>query len=180
MRFTASEENSLQARETSALLVKEITALLKNSAALFDYNDLDFTLIMDDSLPDKYSSLWLAYTIVRANYIIDHNELYKIPLGPVTPLFEEEAFSRQHLVTIYNELKESDKSLSYDYLEQLSLVDSAGFMKEYVWVFLKQSAWTQPQGLRLNEFNSWTQENLKDHAPQTYGGILAVKKQQED
>lgn len=39
----------------------------------------------------------------------------------------------------------------------------AGFLKEYVWVFLRNYAWDRPEGLRVEEFESWGKELLKGH-----------------
>ena len=61
------------------------------------------------------------------------------------------------------------------YFNDISNVADAGFLREYVWVYLHQPSWTQvPNGLNLAEFDQWRESNLRNHKPETEGSIKSV------
>ena len=54
------------------------------------------------------------------------------------------------------------------YLQLLADVRAAGFIREYVWRFLREPSWPEPAGLRSDAFAAWAAENgLAEHRPPT-------------
>jgi hypothetical protein len=54
------------------------------------------------------------------------------------------------------------------YLDTLREVSDAGFLPEYVWVYLARPGWQQPESLALAEFGEWREVALgRGHRPQT-------------
>jgi hypothetical protein len=78
---------------------------------------------------------------------------------------EQEVTAREVLVKAWTATKQGDHDA---YLDDLQRVFSAGFMREYVWVYLRSPSWEQePSGLRLAEFNSWATANFRAHRAET-------------
>ncbi len=85
--------------------------------------------------------------------------------------------ARSTLANIWEEFKNSQPDLKDKYLDDLLAVYRAGFIREYIWVFLANDAWLQPEGLQLDEFSAWVKANLPDHEPETRAGVeIAVSK----
>ena len=82
--------------------------------------------------------------------------------------------AREKAVHTYNEIKTKDPELDLLYFDDLSRVADAHFIREYVWVYLRQPMWSEPSGLHLQHFQQWRGANLKDHQPQTQGSIATV------
>jgi hypothetical protein len=133
-------------------------------------------LVIDwnSSPPPRERAIWLAYLMHRANHA-----------GPVAncsnsetvvvPTFDQEAEAHDATIETYLEIQKRDPELYLPYFEDLSRVQAAGFMREYVWVYLRQESWMeQPSGLRVSQFDTWRETNLRDHVPQTQGSVKAL------
>ena len=121
---------------------------------------------------ENEGAVWLGYLMARANYVSDHEAEYDLRPGRLTPKFEEEVEARQTASQIYRELKQADAELHLPYFEDLSTIAVAGFMREYVWAFLRQDAWKEsPEDLRLDQFERWRSERIPGHQPQTHGNL---------
>ena len=58
------------------------------------------------------------------------------------------------------------------YFSDIDRVEAAGFLREYVWSFLRQASWNAaPGGLDLPAFEAWRAEHLSNHKPVTHGRI---------
>jgi len=122
--------------------------------------------------PEQEGAMWLAYLMARATFIESHPELYANVQGVVTPQFEEEVEARSAAAQIYRELQQSDATLELAYFTDLLRIADASFMREYVWLALRQPTWTSaPSELRLPEFEDWAKTNLSSHKVVTQGAI---------
>ncbi|OGW24051.1 MAG: hypothetical protein A2X59_12380 [Nitrospirae bacterium GWC2_42_7] len=149
------------------------------SPALADVDKIGFTIETDGSLPEHLSAPWLGYLMGRQVYIMEHKNEYELSPGIIVPKFEDEVEGRQTLAQIWKELKEKDNNLKDKYLNELEVVLDAGFMREYVWVYLRYELWKKPDKLRLKEFANWKKQNLKNHKAVSYGNIRVTVKTAE-
>jgi len=79
---------------------------------------------------------WFFYPLARSKFIDEHPELYEGQSGTVVPLFEEEYQGRWILAdSCAHNLQQSQRPPS-TYLADLLRVHQAGFLREYVWLFL--------------------------------------------
>jgi hypothetical protein len=118
------------------------------------------------------SAIWLSYLIARTNYVAEHESEYDLQPGPLMARFEEEVQARQTAARIYSELLEQGDQRPLPYFDDLSLIDGAGLMKEYVWTYFRQESWGEaPATLRLDQFSDWRLEHMPEHQPETQGGL---------
>ncbi len=105
---------------------------------------------------DNVRSVWVFYGVALVKWDSEHQES-----NPV----DREAFARGEVAALWEEMKQSDPKMSEKTLDELVLVKTNGFMREYVWAFLKSPDWTMPGNLRLEAFDEWRQDNLEKHEP---------------
>ncbi|MBI3784145.1 MAG: hypothetical protein HY270_12180 [Deltaproteobacteria bacterium] len=127
----------------------------------------------DSTAPPKERALWLSYLMARVSYRGPAKECSAVQTI-VPPTFDEEVDARTRAARTYTELKVRDNDLDVRYFNELALVAETGFMREYVWVYLRQPAWQEPSGLNLMGFQQWQRQNLQGHDPQTQGSISVV------
>jgi hypothetical protein len=134
------------------------------------------TLIIDwnTERPRGERGIWLAYLMKRAKFHERDGDCGDTATV-VVPSFEEECLVRAATLKTYRSLQEADPELNVPYFNDLSRVADAGFLREYVWVYLRQPSWTRvPDGLHLAEFDQWRESNLRNHRAQTEGSIRTV------
>ncbi len=115
---------------------------------------------------------WLGYAGARIHFREEHG--IPLPTGSEssTPSYEEEVFARDALASLWATLREGPEPDSY--LETLTKVKEAGFLREYVHVFLvRQDSTKGGHTLRLTEFEEWRGLHLVDHKPETIAAIRA-------
>jgi hypothetical protein len=116
-------------------------------------------------------TIWLAYLMYRVAHATPIKDCTREPTV-VIPTFDEEFEARDATLKTYLRFRQRDAKYDLPYFNDLSRVSDAGFLREYVWVYLRQKSWSaEPSGLRLSEFETWQAENLKDHVPQSQGAI---------
>ena len=127
--------------------------------------------------PQPVSSAWMGYGLARATWVAQNViEKPEVP-RPYRRSFEEELAGREGLTKIWSELKQSDATAVDPYLDALARVLESGFLREYVWVFLKSDDWAAaPEGLRLGELEAWKAANLAGHKVETYADVTVVPK----
>jgi len=77
------------------------------------------------------------------------------------------------MVKVWAELKEKDSSLTDQYLDKLLLVAKSGFLREYVWKYLRRERWKQePTNLKMEEFLTWSEVYLKHHKGKTLAQVI--------
>ncbi|MFC1497356.1 hypothetical protein ACFLS1_02640 [Verrucomicrobiota bacterium] len=175
IRLTYRKENSRIGTKTSNDVVNEVVDLLKPA----DEAGISFVIEGDGSLSDKLAASWLCYLMGRLTYVTAHEDQYNLLPGYNVPKFEEEVEGRNKLAQIWKELKAKEDYLNDKYLDELELVLDAGFMREYVWVYLKRLSWKRPTGLKTNSFQNWAKKKLKDHEVETYGNLRVTLKSDE-
>jgi hypothetical protein len=120
------------------------------------------------------AAAWTVYggtiALIRTgDYAADHPEA----AGHDSP-FDEECYARDAMAEFWQVAAEK-KDATEPYLDLLATIRAAGFMREYVWAFLRADSWIQPQNLKLGEFDEWrTAKGLQDHQPQTMAFVTAV------
>jgi hypothetical protein len=127
------------------------------------------TMVLDPSLTQDEVATWLGYLGARAAY----REKHKLPSpqsGEIVPTFNEEVEARGVAVAFYAVMN----SRKDNYWDTVAKVQSAGFLKEYVWTYLHRPTWgaTQPPK-NLQAFSNWRRVNLKDHKAETRGKLMA-------
>jgi hypothetical protein len=79
---------------------------------------------------------------------------------------------RSIAVNMFRELRRNDARLVSDYFSDIDRVEAAGFLREYVWSYLRRGSWkAPPAGLNLEAFDSWRATHLLNHVPVTHGRI---------
>lgn len=126
--------------------------------------------------PRARGTAWLGYNVGRVAYIKEHRSDYRVVQGHIPTRFDEEVFARSKLTGMWTDLKESEPNLEDRYLSELLSVNKSGFMKEYVWHFLRRGWWKTPSDhLRLKEFKTWAEKHLVNHQPETHSCVLFFK-----
>lgn len=108
---------------------------------------------------------WLAYGMA----LIAWEPVYLEDGSP--DYFNREVSARETAAQIWKELKQNDSSKSDPDLDILETISDAGYMDEYLWVYLKDDRWKNPGTLELEEFMQWASDNLVNHVPVKETGI---------
>lgn len=128
-------------------------------------------IVIDETLDGKNTPVlsgWLFYASARAMWI-DRKFTETFPdRGPYRYSFSEEVYARRYLVGFWLSLKQKSPAPVDQYFDELAAVDRAGFLKEYVWRHFFSDQWFEnSDGLRLEAFTQWENENLPGHTAQT-------------
>jgi hypothetical protein len=128
-------------------------------------------ILWDPETPEEESRIWLAYLFARAAFAA--NETDGGPaVGERESTFEEEVRGRTIALTTFRALKQEPAPLASAYFNDIDRVEAAGFLREYVWSYLRSKKWdAQPAGLDIAGFETWRAEHLPNHKPVTHGRI---------
>jgi hypothetical protein len=128
-------------------------------------------ILWDPETPEGESKIWLAYLFARAAFAA--NETAGGPaVGERESSFEEEVRGRQIALTTFRALKRDSAQPESAYFNDIDRVEAAGFLREYVWSYLRHPSWkTAPEKLDLAGFETWRAEHLAHHQPVTHGRI---------
>ena len=74
-------------------------------------------------------------------------------------------------LTTFRALKRERAPLASAYFSDIDRVEAAGFLREYVWSYLRHTSWTTPADLDIAGFEAWRAEHLADHKVVTHGRI---------
>lgn len=152
----ASDEPVRQARARAAA---EVEAAMK------------VAIVWDPATPEQESRIWLAYLFARAAYAAGESSEGPTA-GEREASFEEEVRGRTMAVNMFRELKRNDARLASVYFNDIDRVEAAGYLREYVWRYLRRGSWkTPPAGLNLDDFDAWRATHLSNHVPVTHGRI---------
>jgi hypothetical protein len=128
-------------------------------------------IVWDPATPQQESTLWLAYLYARAAYAVSAANA-DFTVGEREASFEEEVRGRSTAVNMFRALRYNDAQPASDYFSDIDRVEAAGFLREYVWSYLRRESWgPAPAGLDLAGFEAWRRIHLKDHVPVTHGKI---------
>lgn len=126
-------------------------------------------MVLDPSLSQDDMTGWLAYLGARSTYREQH-KVRSGAKGEIRPSFNEEVEARQ-MALMMTSLTGSKPG---GYWSAVARVAQAGFMKEYVWTYLRQPDWPESQRPpRLAAFQAWARTNLKNHKAETRGKLVA-------
>lgn len=115
---------------------------------------------------------WTAYGISLGDWVRINRLPDTAPEGPFIPTYEAELHARQLQLEIWREANERSP-LSLKYMDELQLVEKAGFMREYLWQHHRRETWDTPPGdLRVEQFLNWQSHNIPGHTPQTGARIV--------
>lgn len=81
--------------------------------------------------------------------------------------FECEVSARHLLVQSWSQQVQDRPQLQDRYLDELTQIEQAGFLREYVWDNFRERSWQRPDDLRSQEFREWKLGNLDNHRPYT-------------
>jgi hypothetical protein len=128
-------------------------------------------ILWDPETPEGESKIWLAYLFARAAFAA--NETAGGPaVGERESSFEEEVRGRQIALTTFRAMKRDSAEPESVYFNDIDRVEAAGFLREYVWSYLRHPSWkSAPATLDLEGFETWRAEHLADHQPVTHGRI---------
>ncbi len=139
---------------------------------------VDVSIVWDPATPPSERPLWTAYLYTRAALVATESEDVAFPAGDHAASFNEEFRGRLIAVNLYRQLRRRDPAFTSAYFADLDRVETAGFLREYIWDYLRKPSWTEPDGLRLAAFDTWRATHLRGHVAETHGRIavrLAAK-----
>ena len=128
-------------------------------------------ILWDPETPEGESKIWLAYLFARAAFAA--NETAGGPaVGERESSFEEEVRGRQIALTTFRAMRRDSAPPESVYFNDIDRVEAAGFLREYVWSYLRHPSWNAtPEKLDLVGFETWRAEHLTNHQPVTHGRI---------
>jgi hypothetical protein len=129
------------------------------------------TILWDTTTPKAERELWMGYLYTRAAQAAKESDDRTLELGEREASFDEEVRARRVAVNLYRSMVRKDPDFHSPYFTDLERVDGAGFLREYVWHYLRSSSWPPPQGLSLHAFDDWRATHLPTHRPVTHGRI---------
>jgi hypothetical protein len=136
-------------------------------------------IVWDPATPPPEGRIWMTYLFTRAAFAAREPAKGTGENRESEPTFEEEVRARKMAVSTFRELRHEDGKLASTYFSDVDRVETAGFLREYVWRYLRRDSWNQvPLGLDLTGFDEWRQTELARHVPVTHGSIalkLAAK-----
>ncbi len=129
-------------------------------------------ILWDPATPPGERKLWTAYLYTRAAQLASESGVEPLRLGVHAPTFAGEVRARRVALGLFRQLERDDPDFGSRYFDDLDQVEAAGFLREYVWRYLRQPSWgAPPPGLRLAEFDAWRAVHLRYHVPVTHGRI---------
>lgn len=151
------------------LLIVAVLFLLACNATQPTKNEKQLYLDQNILANKNSAAGWLAYGMALAAwepvYLEDGSPDY----------FKREVSARETAAQIWKELKQNDASKSDADLDILEIISDAGFMDEYLWVYLKDDKWVNPGTLELEKFGEWASKNLVGHIPVIETGVSVGK-----
>lgn len=178
------EDGSISHGEILAALGKAIPAspeaVLQSRAQRAAEADsaLKVAIQWDPATPEQERRIWLAYLFARAAYAANATSGEPVA-GEREASFEEEVRGRTIAVGTFRELNRNDARVASAYFSDIDRVEAAGFLREYVWVYLHRASWGEPPAdIDLRGFDEWRAIHLLNHVPVTHGHItfrLAAK-----
>ena len=112
---------------------------------------------------DPVLQSWVGYSLARSTC--------QLQIGGENPARESsfacELTARRLLMDTWLEQQAEKLVLQDNYLDELSSIQSAGYLNEYVARYFRKRHWEVPADLDISGFNRWRRTNLPGHKPQT-------------
>ena len=84
--------------------------------------------------------------------------------------FDEECYARNAMTETWQ--ARTEQTAADPYLDLLAQVRRAGFIREYVWRFVREPSWPDPGALKLDAFDAWVAQNgLTQHKAATLATV---------
>ena len=113
--------------------------------------------IGDGVLENKNTgAAWLSYGLALTTYDNENN-------GASSNGFEREVYALETTASIWSELRAKGSASEDAELDALAAAVKAGYIKEYIWHFLRNPGWVEPQSMKVGEFKSWLLKNYPNH-----------------
>jgi hypothetical protein len=140
-------------------------------ATAADDDAVKLAILWDPETPEEESKIWLAYLFARGAFAA--NETAGGPaVGERESTFDEEVRGRTIALFTFRALKRDHAPLASAYFSDIDRVEAAGFLREYVWSYLRHASWSAaPENLDLAGFDTWRAEHLANHKAVTHGRI---------
>lgn len=117
--------------------------------------------------------LWLIYANSRVTYAESHRSDVLLEEQRVVPSFTEELSARRETVGLYRKMKKEKPQITDPYWDQIDGIEAAGFLDEYVWIFLRRPSWSSGQEpKRLAEFAEYRKAELQGHRAETLVEVI--------
>jgi len=127
------------------------------------------TIQLDEGLSRNENLIRQIYALKRREFLKD---IYPETEGLVIPSFAEEVFVRKEWTVQLAKFTEQTGEKLGEYFDTLNKVAERDLIRDYVWAFHRQKNWTKPVDLDFEKFESWKNENLKSHKPQTKANLV--------
>jgi len=127
--------------------------------------DGDTFYLADRALADDDPVLqsWVSYSLARSTC--------QLQIGGVNPArassFECELAARRLLLDSWTEKQRLHPLIADDYLDELKLIQRAGFLDEYVVRHFRRDHWQPPVDSDVAAYRRWQQRNIPTHKPET-------------
>ena len=127
--------------------------------------DGDTFYLADRALRDTDPALqsWVSYSLARSTC--------QLQIGGENPARESsfacEMTARRLLLDTWFEHQAQNPDLADEYLDELSSIQTAGYLDEYVARNFRKQHWELPGDLDMSGFKKWRRSNLPGHKPQT-------------
>lgn len=112
---------------------------------------------------DPVLQSWVSYSLMKSTCQLDVG-------GDIPARVSDygcELSARQHLLDTWEEQRPQHEGVTDAYLDALTGVRDAGFLREYTVHYFGRSDWHVPAELRADDFQRWQQKNLRRHKPKT-------------
>jgi len=112
---------------------------------------------------DPVLQSWVSYSLVRS--------VCQLQIGGENPArassFACEMTARRLLLDTWLEYQAENPELADEYLDELSGIQTAGYLDEYVARNFSKRHWELPGDLDMSGFKRWRRSNLPGHKPKT-------------
>lgn len=137
----------------------DLVALPKNRARGYGI------FIDNKKVPAGEAAAWMNYALLRFHYRRENAMQPKVLVDEIAlPTFEEELEARLGFYgKRWAQVSEGLTDGTRDSFEALKAAEEAGFAKEFIWQFCRCPDWEQPEGLKLDAFQTWVEENAANH-----------------
>lgn len=127
--------------------------------------DGDTFYLAERALTDDDPALqsWVSYSLARSTC--------KLGIGGDNPAressFDCEYSARKLLLQTWTEKQAEDPALSEEYLDELAIIQDAGYLDEYVARHFRRKHWQLPDDVDVRQYRRWQRDTLPDHHPRT-------------
>lgn len=112
---------------------------------------------------DPVLQSWVTYSLAKSTC--------QLELGGDNPArassYGCEFTARKLMLQTWTEKQRQNSQVSDDYLDELRLIQQAGYLDEYVVHYFGRKAWQVPAEVDSKKFRLWRREHLRGHKRQT-------------